>query len=76
MTETILTQASVDLLSLLLRDDGLPAKDKRVDPLAALDLMDEGYLSISVRDASLSLTDKGRYFLEVQERLDRISKPT
>ncbi|VVT02663.1 hypothetical protein [Rhizobium sp. EC-SD404] len=75
MTETMLTPASVDLLSLLLRDGGLPAKDKRVDPMTAVDLMDEGYLSISIRDASLSLTDKGRHFLDIQERLDRMSNP-
>ena len=70
MNEIMLAAASIDLLSILLRDGGLAAKDKRVDPLIAVDLMDHGYLSISIRDASLSITDKGRHVLDVQRRLD------
>lgn len=54
-----LDAASIDLLTVL-QSGAMRMKDGRVDPLLVLDLSDDGLVDMNSRDASVSITDKGR----------------
>jgi hypothetical protein len=69
MTEAIHDLASIELLTLMIAG-GLYVEDRRVDPVRALDLKDQGFICITAHQGKLSLTDKGREIAE-QARVRR-----
>ena len=58
-----LDAASIDLLTVL-QEGAIRMQDSRLNPLLILDLFDDGLVEISTKDASLSITGKGRYLVE------------
>lgn len=60
-----LDAASIDLLEVL-QDGAMRMQDSRVNPLLVLDLFDDGLVEVDSKDASLSLTSKGRGLIETR----------
>ncbi len=60
-----LDAASIDLLEVL-QDGAMRMQDSRVNPLLVLDLFDDGLVEVDSKDASLSLTSKGRGLIEIR----------
>jgi hypothetical protein len=58
-----LDAASIDLLEVL-QDGAMRMQDSRVNPLLVLDLFDDGLVEVDSKDASLSLTAKGRCLIQ------------